>query len=129
MADAILDIKIDNLEKDCAETQGIVRGLEAECGDLSDRTHRLEFWRDGNGAKGAEARLQGVEVNIVKLSACVEKVASDDTIARIAQVAVKEVIGNAKGRDRTAISKVKAFAPYFAAGCALVAALVATVAK
>lgn len=129
MADAILDIKIDNLEKDCAETNGIVRGLENECSDLSDRTHRLEFWRDGNGAKGAEARLQGVEVNIVKLSACVEKVSSDETIARIAQVAVKEVIGGARNRDRTTISKVKAFAPYFAAFCALMAAFLAVVFK
>ena len=37
------------------------------CREMENRVNRLEYWRDGNGSKGAEQRLQSIEtkVNII----------------------------------------------------------------
>jgi hypothetical protein len=130
MADiAVLDIKVANLEEKCEETHGIVRGIENEVGELSDRTYRIEIWKDGNGARGAEMRLQDVENILTSVKSCIDKVSSDENIAHIAQIAAKGVVDNARTKDRTVVSKVKAFAPYFAAACALIAGIVAVIVK
>ena len=121
--------RVDRLEEDVKEQKGSLEELHGRLDEHSGNIDRILKWGlEGNG-DSAETRLHSVETNMGAISALVEKVASDETIARIAQVAVKEVIGNARGRDRTTISKVKAFAPYFAAACALVAAFVAAVLK
>ena len=130
MADiAVLDIKVANLEEKCEETVDRVGAIEEIVDKRGDRIHSLEIWRNGNGARGAEARLQIMESDMVHLKACIENVASDESIAKIAQVAVKGIIENARNKDRTLVNKAKAFAPYFAAGCALVAGLVAALVK
>jgi len=38
-----------------------------DCIEMHNRVRSLEYWRDGNGAKGAEQRLQSIEtkVNII----------------------------------------------------------------
>ena len=94
--------------------------------EISDRTYRMEIWKDGNGARGAESRLQEVEGILASVKSCIDKVSSDESISRIARAAVVGVIDNAKKRDMTVVSKVKAFAPYFAAIC-MIAATVLTV--
>ena len=125
MADiAVIGIEVANLKDKCEETYRTVGGLEDECSILSDRAHALEQWRNGNGAKGAEARLQTVETDMSSMKVCIDKVASDESIARIAREAAKAVVSNARDKDRTLVSKVKAFAPYFAAVCMLVATMV-----
>jgi hypothetical protein len=130
MADiAVIEIEVANLSERCSETYRTARGLEDECSELSDRTHALEMWRNGNGAKGAEARLQAVETDVSDVKSCIERVASDESIARIAKEAVKGVINNARDKDRTLVSKAKAFAPYFAAGCMLVATVATAILK
>jgi len=47
-----------------------IRSLETQADDhhdrldtLSERVGRIEWWRDGNGAQGAERRLQQVEAH------------------------------------------------------------------
>ena len=130
MADPVVNsLRIDNLEGDCKEIVRRVDGLDDECAEMSDRIHAGEMWRNGNGARGAEVRLQLVEAEIDKVTKCIDKVASDESIAKIASVAVKGVIDNAKNRDRTVISKAKAFAPYFAGICGVATAVIVAVLK
>jgi predicted NBD/HSP70 family sugar kinase len=126
---AVIGIEVANLKDKCEETYRTVGGLEDECSNLSDRIHAGEIWRNGNGAKGAEARLQTVEKEMSDIKTCVEKVASDEGIARIAREAARAVVSNARDKDRTLISKVKAFAPYFAAVCMLIATVMTVLLK
>lgn len=44
--------------------------MSSESITLKERVSRLEYWRDGNGAEGAEERLQDVET---VASQCVQK--------------------------------------------------------
>jgi len=127
MADVAL--RVEHLEEQHGENREKLDEIEDRLDTHSTALQRLSIWRDGNGSKGAEVRLQDVEVILMEMKTCVDRVTSEDGIARIAQVAVKGVINNARDRDRTTISKVKAWAPWFAAGCALVASIVAAMAK
>ncbi len=121
------DIAMERMESDILENKARLDEHENILDTHSSEIQRVRIWAlDGNG-DSAETRLKLVEKASADLRACVEHAASDEAIERIAQAAVKSVIDNAKHRDRTAVSKVKAFAPYFAAACALVAAVVAAV--
>ena len=48
-----------------SEEQKVERRVD--CIEMHNRVRSLEYWRDGNGAKGAEQRLQSIEtkVNII----------------------------------------------------------------
>jgi len=128
MADiVVLDIKVSNLEDRCKETVSRVDAIEEIVDVRGDRIRSLEIWKNGNGARGAEMRLQDVEGILASVKSCIDKVSSDENIARIAQIAAKGVVDNARTKDRTVVSKVKAFAPYFAAACAMIAAVLAAV--
>lgn len=116
MADSVLiDIKIASLEKSLEETAADVSTHDDLLDSHSDRILSIEHWRNGNGAKGAEARLQAVECETTELRECLGASKTEEAIERIASVAALSIVKNARGRDRTAVEKVKAFAPYFAA--------------
>jgi hypothetical protein len=127
MADVAL--RVDHLEEQHGEHKEKLDEIEDRLDTHSTALQRLSIWRDGNGSKGAEVRLQDVETILTAMKTCVDRVTSEDGIARIAQAAVKGVITNAQNRDRTVVSKVRAWAPWFAAGCALAASVVAAVMK
>jgi hypothetical protein len=125
---AMLDIKVANLEEKCEETRGTVRGLEDECSQLSDRTHALELWRNGNGARGAETRLQSVEADMTDVRKCIENGASDDTISKIASAAAMAIVNKARDKDRTTVAKIRAAGPIIAGVAAVLTAFSALVA-
>lgn len=132
MADeAIINIKFDTLEKDCEETKGRMTEAEDAIEGLSERTRSLEYWRNGNGATGAEERLQAVEDGLLYYSreripqrlncvesdmAAVQRIA-DHAIQNGVQGAVNETLDK---RDKTAIAKIKAWGPYFATAVVLI---------
>jgi predicted nucleic acid-binding Zn-ribbon protein len=127
MADATAEI--EHLRSDIADHKGRLDEHEGLLDTHSSELQRVTRWAlDGNG-ECAQTRIKNVEGDMVEIRKCVEKVASDESIAKIAAVAVKEVIGNARTRDKTMIAKLRAFAPYFAAFCALVAGIIAVVVK
>lgn len=132
MADeAIINIRFDTLAKDCEETKCRVSEAEDAIAGLSDRTRSLEYWRNGNGASGAEERLQAVEDGLLYYSReripqrlnCVE--ADMAAVQRIADHAIEHGVRGAVNdtldkRDKTAIAKIKAWGPYFATGVVLI---------
>ena len=38
-----------------------------DCIEMHNRVRSLEYWRDGNGAKGAEERLQSIEKKVTAI--------------------------------------------------------------
>jgi predicted GTPase len=118
--------------------------------DLAERVRILESWRTGDGARGAEIRLQDVESKIAEIERnCVADLSAQnaeriDAIDRqLVEIAhqqeafvstneVKDLVQGAQAafikalRDekKRGIEKIKAWAPYVAALCALVAAIV-----
>lgn len=132
MADeAIINIKFDTLEKDCEETKGRMTEAEDAIEGLSERTRSLEYWRNGNGAAGAEERLQAVEDGLLYYSReripqrlnCVE--ADMAAVQRIADHAIQNGVQGAVNetldkRDKTAIAKIRAWGPYFATAVVLI---------
>lgn len=120
----VLQSQITILEKNHESLKDDVRELSDTTARIEDRVRDVEHWQDGNGAKGAEARLQAVEDYMTEVKACVTKAMAPDAIMAIAREAAKAVVTNARDKDRTAISKVRAFAPYFAGLCALVGTII-----
>jgi hypothetical protein len=126
MADIAL--KLEHLESHDEERRLKLQEVEGRLDEQSENVDRLLRWGlDGNGTS-ADTRLHFVEEKTAKLSACVERVASDDTIAHIAQVVVKEVIGNARNRDKTWVAKAKAIASVLTPIGAIIAGLAALIA-
>jgi len=129
MADiVVLEGKVDVLEKDVREVKDRVDELEDEGSSRSDRLLNLEIWKRGNGAKGAELRLQEAEASMVALKECVQRAQSDEAIERIAKAAARGVIENARGKDKTTVAKLRAMGPLFTGIAALVAAIVTLIA-
>ena len=125
MADVALQIA--HLEEHDEERRLKLEEVEDRLDTQSENVGRLLRWGlEGNG-DSADSRLRNVEVDMVAIKACVERVASEESIAKIAQAAVRGVIGNARDKDRTFVSKAKAFSPYFAAGCLAVTTIVVAI--
>ena len=61
---ATLKTKVEHLKEETAEQKIRIGTCEELCGEQSDRIYKLELWRGGNGARGAEDRLQGVEEKV-----------------------------------------------------------------
>lgn len=133
MADIIvLDSKVVALESDVKEIQHDLISLDEECTSHSDRLLHVELWKNGNGARGAEARLQGVEHDVLTLKECLGESKTDEAIERIASAAARSIVKGARDRDKTVVEKVKAFAailsPILSAGALIAAAIIAAVA-
>lgn len=79
---------------------------------IEQRVDRLEYWRNGNGAKGAEARLQEVEKWKEEF---VTQEAVTGIISDAAKAAAHQIVNNARSRDKTVTERIKAFGPYFIA--------------
>jgi hypothetical protein len=128
MADIVLDNRLTVLEGDAKEVKGRVDELEDSCISHSDRLLNIEIWKRGNGARGAEARLQDAESAMASLKDCLRAAQSDEAISKIAAAAAMGVINGAKGRDKTAVAKLRALGPLLTGAAALVAAIVTLVA-
>lgn len=139
MADeAILQLRLRNIESDCAEIKTDVEGLDSKLDSISDRTQALEYWRDGNGARGAEARLQCLEQYSIDLQKAnlrprtlqleadvrVLQNVTDATIMK----SVRETVNDAMDlREKTLIAKLKAWGPIVAAICAFISSIIVAV--
>jgi hypothetical protein len=132
MADIILlESKVDAIASDVKDVKDRVDDLEDGGASRSDRLLNLEIWKRGNGAKGAEDRLQLQEAKsmdteraITAMKECLQRAQSDETIERIATAAANGVISNARSRDKTTVAKLRAMGPLFTGIAALVASLV-----
>lgn len=130
MADiVVLGHEVDALKNDTHNVNVRIDKLDDACTLHAKRLYALEIWKNGNGARGAEARLQGVEHDVSVLKECLGATQTDETIERIAAVAARSVIKNARERDRTTVEKLKAAAalisPILAAAAVVIAAIIA----
>jgi hypothetical protein len=147
----LLEQRVEHLEEGCKDRTADVESLDNRVVGCSDRIYALEYWRNGNGAKGAEARLQGMELAVAGIQHSLDSEQSEENIKRIikettqhltsgviggqsdaslkviAEAAADAVVAHARRRDRTFVSKVKAFAPYFAAALLLVTTILQAV--
>jgi hypothetical protein len=128
MADIVIDNRLGSLESDVKEVRDQVDDLEDACTSHSDRLLNIEIWKRGNGARGAEARLQEVENDVVKLKECFGASSSDDAIERIASAAARSIIKGAREKDMTTVAKLRAMGPLLTGIAALVAAAITLVA-
>ena len=136
MAD--IETRLDHIE-------GKVDEIKNELDEVLDRVdihsasiQSLDQWRKGNGAKGAEARIQGTEdaalsyytSRVPERLNCVE--VNIEALQRIADGKIQDTVSLSvhsamDARDRTAIAYIKAFAPWVAALLALAATLIGAI--
>ena len=133
MADIIvLEHQVSALESDVKDIQKDIKRLDCESGEQSDRILVAEQWRNGNGARGAEARLQGVEHDMLALKECLGASKTDEAIERIASAAARSIVKGARDRDKTVVEKMKAvgalLGPILSATALVAAAIIAAVA-
>lgn len=128
MADIVFDNRLKVVEGDVKDIKDRMEDLEDVGISRSDRLLNLEIWKRGNGAKGAEARLQEAEVEIVKLKECFGASSADDAIERIASAAARSIVKGAREKDMTTVAKMRAAGPLLTGAAALVAAIVTLVA-
>lgn len=132
MAD--LAIRVDRIEEDIKDHQVQLDETHDRLDVQSDTIQSIEQWRKGNGAQGAEARLQCVEEAAVKLAE--ERIgprlniaeADIQALQKIADGKLTAVVGETvksalDARDKTAIAYVKAFSPYAVALAAILVAV------
>jgi len=121
--------RVDRLEEDVKEQKGSLEEMHGRLDEHSENITRILKWGLTGNGDSAETRLHSVETNMGAVKMLVDKVVSDESIARIAQVAVEKVIGNARTKDRTFVSKVRAFALWFAPACLLVSTILTLILK
>jgi hypothetical protein len=94
--------------------------------NLEVRLVRLEHWRDGNGARGAEERLQEVEqaVRQAELRHQGEDIGIKQMVAEQLAALRSEILALVQRRDRAAVERLKAFAPYVAMAVGIICPLV-----
>ena len=127
----VIRSKLETIEKDCEEIKDKIDELDNRLENISERTLTLEVWRNGNGARGSEARLQDVEDGLMAYSReriiprlnCVE--ADMQAVQRIADHAIQTGVNDAVNatldkREKTTIAKIKAWGPYAATAVVLV---------
>ena len=139
MADeAIIDIRLGNIERDCQEIKGEFREFEERLDNHTERLTDLEHWYTGNEAKGAEARLQSLEgycgemnkanlrprVNTIEAEVVALQKIADSAIMESVQGAVNVTLDR---REKTAVAKLKAWGPIVAAISAVIVAIVTAV--
>lgn len=128
MADIIvLDNKVVALENDVRDIRHELEDLDDSCVSHSDRLLHFELWKNGNGARGAEARLQGAEHDVLALKECLGASKTDEAIERIASAAARSIVKGARERDKTTVEKVKAVAAVLSPVCAAAAVILAAI--
>jgi hypothetical protein len=91
--------------------------------ELEKRVLKIESWKNGNGARGAEVRLQDVENDVLELKGKCVTYMTDEATEKMVQAAFRGFVAAAQNKDKTAVAKIKAFAPYFATIGAIATAL------
>jgi len=126
MADALTE-RINNCRDDCEELTKRVDAVEELHAETSDRVAALEYWRNGNGARGAEVRIQDLEKNMSTVLTTVPGLITSEEADKIAKSAVHHIVEQARSKDRTWVSKTRAVAlvmiPIASVICALIALL------
>lgn len=123
MADeAILNIRLSNIERDCHEIKEDFREFEDRLDNHSERINDLEYWHRGNGGKGAEERLQSLEgycgeINKANLRPRVNMLEADvEALQKIADSAIMEGVQGAvkkslDAREKTTAARLKFWGP------------------
>jgi hypothetical protein len=123
MAD-VLNERITNCLDDCEELTKRIEAVEAVQDDLSDRVYKQEYWRDGNGARGAEIRLQCTEAALSSLPAMKSDLDAVKLVADAKLIGIEDAVGKAiDARNNTILAYVKSFSPYAAALAAILVAI------
>ena len=127
-----IEHRVGTVESGVRELKERVGVVEDDCDGYSTGLLKMATWRDGNGAKGAEARLQEVEKGVTLLKECLGASQTDEAIERIASAAARSIVKGARDRDKTAVEKMKAvgalLGPILSAGALIAAAIIAAVA-
>jgi uncharacterized protein (DUF305 family) len=118
--DKQMDQEIEKLEARDKELEGLISECDGRLDEQSAEIQSLNQWRKGNGAKGAEDRLQSVEEGMKEIRVGI----TDGDISKIALAASSLIVGTARDRDRTFVMKLKAVGPIVAAICALVVVII-----
>ena len=125
----VLENKVETIAIEVKDLGDRVDELEDAGSSRSDRLLNLEIWHKGNGARGAEIRLQGVEKDVMMLRECLGASKSEEAIERIVAATARSIVKGARERDRTLVEKIKAVAailsPICAAAAIVIAALIA----
>ena len=126
-----------------------------ELNELVERIQALEIWKNGDGARGAEIRLQTVEENLRDLQGkCLADLSGQNAedikdmesqmlevghrqedfmtktdIIEMTEDMKTKFIAALRAEHKRGIEKVKAWAPYVVAACALAAAIIPQVVK
>jgi hypothetical protein len=119
--------KVDSLDGKVDEQKGRVDEHEGLLDIHSSKIRGLEQWKDGNGAKGAEARLQCVEEVVVENRSAAGAIINDDIVKRIGMAAAEHIKLSARDRDKSFSMKARAIAPYFIALLNFIAAIAAII--
>ena len=138
MAD--LAIRIDRIDEDIKEHRTDLDEAHNRLDIQSDAIRGLEYWRNGNGAQGAEARLQCVEEmalalareRIVPRLAVVE--ADIRAVQAIADNAIRAGVQEAihttlNAREKTMLARIKTWTPIVSAALAAAAVVLVAILK
>lgn len=133
MAD--IDMRLNHIEGKMDEIKSVLDEVLDRVDTHSESIRSLDQWRRGNGAKGAEDRIQGTEVAALSYytSRVPERLncAEADILAlqRIADGKISDAVSISvhtamDARDKTAIAYLKAIGPAIAAIAAIIVALI-----
>jgi hypothetical protein len=130
-----LEPRVEHLEERTNEDRGRLDEAEGRLDIHSEAIQSLDQWRKGNGAHGAETRLQNVEEmsfalareRIVPRLAVVEadmravQAVADNAIRAGVQEAIHDTLN---AREKTTLARLRAWGPVIAAGIAALAVIV-----
>ena len=133
----VFEVKLLHMERDIGDLKGRTEEADDLLSNHSGRIRDLEHWKDGDGAKGSEERLQCLEeytrgIEKANLRVRVNNLEGGlDAVQRIADAKLDNIQTSVSGavlstlnaRDRTTIAKVKAWGPYFATAVVLIGML------
>lgn len=138
MADeAIIDIRLGNIERDCSEIKADVGKIDERLDRHAEWINTLDHWYRGNEAKGAEARLQCVEEYAAELAKANLRMrmnvaeANIEVLRGIADaklVTIRDMLNETlNARSKTTVERMKAWGalltPILAAAAVVLAAV------
>ena len=126
-----IDLRLNHIETKVDEIKSSLDEVLDRMDTHSEAIRSLDQWRKGNGAIGAEARLQSTELaslnyqraNVPERLNCIE--AEVLILQKVADGKISYAVGESvratmDARDRTALAYVKEFGPYVAAAAAII---------
>ncbi|MFA5376856.1 MAG: hypothetical protein WC455_13990 [Dehalococcoidia bacterium] len=117
-------IRVEHLEESDSERKSKLEEVENRLDAHSSEIQRLAIWRDGNGAKGAEARLQCVEEKLEDLPAIKSDLAVVKLVADAKLSSIEDAVGRALDRrDKTVLAYLTKLGPFAAAIAAIIVAI------